>query len=237
MKFTFSYLILNNRDFNKHDIYIKVFAFLFPIIPTWIILNFTKWSANLITIIGFCFGTLGAILGYYISIEYLLYGFLIFLILDFVDGNVAIARGGGTFLGTILDMTSDRIILFASVFTLIHYHLLTDQGHEIMLLLTYLLSFILLDILQLAFLRANKLSSSNLNEEGQSKRMPNNFKTIMSNPIIWIPSRLSSYLFIIIVLLITGLFSIAYWMGIFCVGGEYLTSFIKYLKILNERVS
>ena len=233
MKFTFSYLILNNRDFNKHDVYVKIFAFLFPIIPTWIILNFTKWNANIITIVGFCFGVIGAILGFYISIEFLLYGFLIFLVLDFVDGNVALARGGGTFLGTILDMISDRIILFASIFTLTHYHLLNKQESEILLLLAYFLSFILLDILQLAFLRAKKLSSVNLEEEALSNRVTNNFKTIMGNPTIWIPSRLSSYIFIIIILSITGSFSTAYWMGLLCVFGEYVTSIIKYLKILN----
>jgi len=234
MKFTFSYLIFNNRDFNKHDIYIRIFALLFPIVPTWIILNFTKWSANLITVIGFIFGLVGAILGYYVSIQFLLYGFLIFLVLDFVDGNVAIARGGGTFLGTILDMTSDRIILFASIFILAHYHLLNNQDSEILLILAYLLSFVLLDILQLAFLRAKISSIAMVNEEAPRNRVTNNFKTIISNPIIWIPGRLSSYIFIITVLFIAGSFTIAYWMGIICVFGEYVTTIIKYSKLLPQ---
>lgn len=85
MKFSFSYLIFSNRDFNKHDIYVKLFALLFPIIPTWVILNFTNWGTNMITILGFCFGLLGAILGYFIGIEYLAYGFIIFLILDALE--------------------------------------------------------------------------------------------------------------------------------------------------------
>ena len=230
MKYTFRYLYRDNRDFSKHDAYVKLFGLTVPIIPTWVVLNFTNWSANTVTILGFIFGTTGVVLSYFFGIEYLLYGFLVFLVLDFVDGNVAKARGGGTSLGVILDMTVDRIVLLSSVFTLSFYHLNNEQKEESLFLLVYILTFVLLDVLQLAFLRGK---GAELDKVRANKVGSNDFKNIFSSFLIWVPSRLSSYLIIVVIILATGSYTNAYIAGILCVLGEYITMFVKYSKMLR----
>lgn len=227
MKYTFNYLVFNNRDYSKHDIYTKLFAFLFSIIPTWFILNFTRISANTVTFIGLFFGILGAILGTFIHIDFLLYGFLLFLIFDFIDGNVAKAKGGGSYLGAILDMLSDRTILIVSVFSLINYHLINSQKEEILLLLIYFFGFIFLDVLALLIFSAKKSYKIEANDETNSKNEVNDFRKIIKNPMIWFPGRISSYIFIIAIFLATQSYTLAYTTGILCIISAFFTTFLN----------
>ncbi len=214
MKYSFHYLLFQNRNYGKHDIYIQIFALTFTTVPTWFFLNYTKLSANAITLTGWIFGTLGALLGYFINIQFVLYGFIVFLVCDFVDGNVARAKGGGSYLGAILDMLSDRFVLIASSISLTLFHLDNGDQMEGLFLIVYVLIFLFMDIIKLAFYMAIEHKGVINIKKGGRKTVNNDIRVILSNPRIWVPTRLGSYIFVIVTYLVSHSFMIAYIIGI-----------------------
>ena len=190
-------MVRNNRDYSKYDIYTKIFGLFVSTLPTWLILNFTKLKANHITFLGLVGGTSGAVLAYLFGIQYLLIGFLIFYTLDFVDGNVAIARGGGSFFGTIFDLLTDRIVLMLCTLVLAEYHISSNQPVDVILLIGFTLSFLFVDIIGLSFYTAKDQFGRLVPKETVERKVNNSFSEILSDIEIWIPTRVSSYLFII----------------------------------------
>ncbi|MFC1497437.1 CDP-alcohol phosphatidyltransferase family protein [Verrucomicrobiota bacterium] len=242
IKYSWSYMLRENSNMARFDVYTNVFVCTFAVPLAWIILNFTNISANLVTLVSLLCGVAGAALGAFYGAQWVLAGVCLYLLLDLTDGKVASGRGGGTSLGTFLDMITDRVVLVSSVVSLSYLHLQREEGLEIFLLLLYVLLLFFMDILAYV----NLVSTVKFNAEGllgtnnalKDAEKPNNtMKNIFFDVRRWIPGRLSSYLFIIGGVAITGSFKTAYIIGIIVVVIEYVTWGVKRAVSVMKNVS
>lgn len=233
LKYSFSYMIKNSLKIPKFNVYIKFFILPIAIPLAWLLLNFSNISANTVTFIGLFIGLLGSVLGILFGLEWLLICFTIFYILDIVDGRIASGRGGSTSLGIKLDFFTDRTVLIATLFTLSYYHTLNSQIIEIMLLMVYSLSFFWLDSIYFGNLKASFKSNSQ-NNSTEIGYLNNSINISRFNKWKWVPTRLSSYIFVIIGFIITDSFQLSYIFGIISVVGEVFImvrgKIIKFVK-------
>jgi phosphatidylglycerophosphate synthase len=231
-KYTFEYLLKRNTNFTTIDAYAKIMVVPLRTVLSWVIMNYTSLTANVVTYIGMAAGVLGAVLSIKYGLVSILIGFLVFYVLDFVDGTMARAYGTSSPSGLKLDMFTDRFILGVTVFALIAYHLrVGHQSTEILLILFYYFLFVMLDTSQLAGYAARvKFGLEHENAPSPQNLEINNTLANCFNPMAWLPTRLSSYLFIIIVYVMTGSFIYAYIAGIICVMSDVFKSRLGFIK-------
>lgn len=241
MKYSFAYMLKQNYDLSKVGVYIQLVSCVFSLPIAWLILSFTNISANTITIVSFVLGVSGAVLGSVFGLHWLLIGFSLFLVLDLVDGRVAIGRGGGTEFGAFLDMVVDRCVVMSAAISLACHHMMRSEPVEMFLLVVYVMSLFFMDMLAYA----NLISAVKSGSEGFlgesvvliKKDVNNTFKNTVLDPWHWVPGRMSSYLFVAAAVLITGSFKIAYGVGIAAVLCEYVTLGVKSLIFLAQRTT
>lgn len=193
------------------DILIKLFILPPSLFVSWAIIKFTNISANNITFSGLFFGCTGAIASIKYGINSIVLGFMLFYLCDFIDGVVASSRNGGTRFGAILDMVTDRVVLSITVLALVSFHLRTNDKYEILLVVFYYILFMLIDIRAFSILSADR-GYNVINKTIKPNTLNNNFSFFTLKA--WIPDRLSSYLYIILVYIISGDFTFAYTAGI-----------------------
>ena len=185
----------------ESDRYIAIFVEPLAIPVAWLTLNFTRLSANDVTWISLFCGVLGNLAGIFWHPLFTLIGFFTFYILDFVDGKVARATGTSSAYGKRLDVLVDRAVFSLSVLSLLHFHLANGKNQEIISLIVYALVFFYLDIIEFSGIVMNQST-------GRSTGQP------ASGWMAWIPSRLSSPLFVLIGFIMFQSAGIAYLGGI-----------------------
>lgn len=235
--FSYSYLLKKNVDTRTKDIIIKLIVYPITIPLAWILLNFTSISANALTIFGLISGMLGSFLSFItLDLKYVLIGFIIFYICDFVDGRVASAKGGGTYFGAFLDLLTDRTVFLASMMALVYYHFRMDQSYYMLLSFIYIIFFEYLEVVGYATMSSkykyNKMEK--FVSDFKENTLANNFLL----PTVWFPSRLSSYLVGIIAYFLTSSFQIAYVAAIIAVGFDYFrfvldSAFVRKILKIN----
>ncbi len=192
-----------------NDNYIKLFVEPFSIPLAWLAINFTRLSANQVTLMGFFLGVLGNFLGWIVHPVFIPLGFFAFFIIDFVDGKVARARGGGTPQGKRLDVLVDRAIFCFTVFSLTLYHFSEDENKPVVFLMAYTLAYFYTDIME--------YSAVIMTHDGVVIAPPTREKNLIKifySFSYWIPTRLSSPLFILFGYLFTQNFVVAYLSGL-----------------------
>ena len=210
--------ILGQHVDSADDIYVRIAVYPLAVPVTWSLVNYTRITANQITLCGLLSGVAGCLTSTTTNdLRFLLGGFLVFFVLDFVDGQVASVKGG-TRLGATLDLVTDRTVLFLSIGTLAYHHFRAGATYELLLLIVYLAGYAYMDALILARGRAG-----NRRIETPAESTPNKQRGWGARPAVWIlfPTRLSSPLFFSATLIRSDSFVLAYYAALVAVLAEY----------------
>ena len=180
----------------------------------WLIIKFTNISANKITVFSLVLVVVASIITTYThNLSYILIGFIVFYVLDYVDGKVAYGRGEGSLFGAKLDYIVDRTVVAISVVTLSYYHMIETQLAEMFLLNIFGIWFFWLDSVAYAsfvkVVKEGKYGSTEYKEQLEPYRGIKIFLSFKN----WIPNRLNSYLFIIIGYILSSSYVLAYLLG------------------------
>ena len=133
-----------------HCTFVKVFVDMPGILLAYFVINFTKASANFVTILGGVFALLSAmsVLNNNIIIAGLL--FYCSFILDFIDGKVARLRKTSSNFGKKLDLAFDRIIFVSLTLVYLQYFENNEMLVEKSLLIVFAMMFLTFDVLETA---------------------------------------------------------------------------------------
>lgn len=214
MRYTFTSLIKNNASgLLLFDNYIKVIVYPPAFLLAWVLLNFTRITANQLTLMGFTIGCLSAVASYFYGVPLLVFGFLLAFIVDFSDGIMARNGRSSGETGVLLDIIADRTLLFVIATMLGVYHVRHDQAVEILALLLYILLFIYEDIVAYAVRVAKNRYGKPFIEQGYDLPVLT-FRNAFFKPRHFLPGRLSSPLFLILAGCISGHFVVAYGAGL-----------------------
>lgn len=223
-RYSFAYTWKKNADMTRFDVYTQLVAYVFSLPLAWLLLNYTKISANMVTIAALVVGVAGAGFGAVFGVQWIAAGFFLFLVLDLTDGRVAHGRGGATSLGAFLDMVTDRCVLFSATIALAYRHMLRAEQAEMFLLIVYIVALLFMDMLAYANLIATAKCGKGplgISHAFVTKDIDNTLKNTLSLSR-WVPGRLSSCLFIMAAATISGSLKIAYMAGILAASAEYL---------------
>ncbi len=214
MKYTFKQMAQSNaKGLLEFDFYIKLFVYPFAIPLAWALLNFSKVTANQLTLSGLCVGCLGAVLSHFFGLECLVVGYFVAYIFDFADGTLARNGRGGGENGVFIDVITDRTVFCVCVVMLSAHHVRLGQGLESFLLLLYLLVYLYEDILSYG-LRVAKNRSGQLFAEPRSSLPPLTVRGVLCKANYFLPGRLSSSLLVLLVGSVSRNFTLAYSVGL-----------------------
>lgn len=221
MKYTFNQLVKNNgRGLTTLDLYLKAIIYPWAISLAWLLLNFTKVTANQLTLSGLVVGVLGAVCGFFFGLKFLVVGFFIAMVFDFADGTLARNGRGSGEIGIFLDVVTDRAVLCANIIALMAYHLLSAQHLESFFLLLYVLAYLYGDVICYGLHIAKTRSGGGLSQPSGAGVL--SWVSVFFKPGFLIPTRLSSPLLIIAIGLIFKNLAFAYVMGLLIILLEYV---------------
>jgi len=227
MKYTFSQLVKNNsRGLTTFDLYLKAIIYPWAISLAWLLLNFTKVTANQLTLSGLVVGVLGAVCGFFLGLKFLVVCFFVAMIFDFADGTLARNGRGSGEIGIFLDVVTDRAVLCANAIALMAYHLLLAQHLEAFFLLLYVLAYLYGDVICYGLHIAKTRSGSELSQPSGEDVL--SWASVFFKPVFWIPTRLSSPLLIIACGLGFKNLVLAYAAGLFVVLLEYVREGLRF---------
>lgn len=131
-----------------HCTFVKLFVDMPGILLAYFVINFTKASANFVTILGGVFALLSAmsVLNNNIIIAGLL--FYCSFILDFIDGKVARLRKTSSHFGKKLDLAFDRIIFVLLTLVYLQYFENNEMLVEKSLLIAFAMMYLTFDLLE-----------------------------------------------------------------------------------------
>jgi len=227
MKYTFKQLIKNNGcGLTTFDLYLKTIIYPWAISLAWLLLNFTKITANQLTLSGLVVGVLGAVCGFFFGLEFLVIGFLLAMVFDFADGTLARNGRGSGERGIFLDVVTDRAVLCANTIALMAYHLSSTQHLESFFLLLYVLAYLYGDIICYGLHIAKTRSGSDFTAPSSVGSL--SFSSVFLKPFFLIPTRLSSPLLILGIGLVFGNLVLAYAVGLSVVLVEYAQEGLRF---------
>jgi phosphatidylglycerophosphate synthase len=220
MKYSFRSLIASNiQGLSFFDLYLKVFICPPAMLLAWMLLNYTRVTANQLTFIGLFLGVSGSVCGFFFGLQYLVIGFYTAMICDFADGSLARNGRGSGETGIFLDMIVDRAVLCAACVCVLAHHLQLKQLVSSWLLVVYVLAYLYGDIICYGLHIAKTRTGGALTRPKVSG--DHKFISFFLNPAYLIPSRLSSPLWIVVVKYTWGDFVAAYAVGVLIVMLEY----------------
>jgi len=236
MKYSFKQLVDNNaKGFLSFDIYIKLFIYPLAIPLAWVLLTFSRVTANQVTLTGLCVGCLGAFCSFFFGLKYLAAGYLVAYILDFADGTLARNGRGGGETGVFLDVITDRTVLCFCVVMLMAHHSQYNQATESFVLLLYILAYLYEDILSYG-LRVAKNRAGNLFVEVGPELVPLSIQNVFLQWEHLLPSRLSSPLFILCVGVLSGNMIWAYVVGLLIVLFGYVRG-VRHMLVQKKSIA
>ena len=201
--------IMSRHIASDDDLVSRIVVYPVALPITWLILNFTSISANAITLTGLALGVTGCLLAAITQEIWVLgWGFCLYFVCDFVDGQVASARGGTQF-GALLDHATDHLIRLLALLCLGMHHLLTGESAELFLALCLLGLHNYVDLVLFAKRRATQQHASS----GTRPLPPSRQRVRGAQLSAWkmLPSRLSSPLAFIAAYLAFDSFIVALW--------------------------
>ena len=227
--------IVSTHIASDDDIISRIVVYPVAIPVTWLILNFTTLGANTITLTGLGLGVTGCVLATITKEIWLLgLGFCLFFVCDFVDGQVASARDGGTQFGALLDHVTDHLIRLIAMLCLGFQHLVAGQSLELFLAFCLLGMHNYVDLVLFAKRRATQQHASP-GTRSLPRSRPRGRGAYLS---AWklLPSRLSSPIALITAYIASGSFVVAYSVALVWISVEYVTGAIKFgHRLLAER--
>jgi len=147
------------------------------------------------------------------NLSVLIVSYYMFFILDYVDGKVARARGGGTPEGKRIDIIVDRTVFSFFILGMAYFNYVNDQYLEIMLVLSYSVVYSYIDILEyssIIMLHSKDKKTVIYNDRPE-------FFSAFKRIKYWIPTRTSSPIIVILTLVLTSSFYYAFVIGIFVI--------------------
>ena len=196
--------VINASVIGTHCIYVKLFTDIPAILITYIISNFTQITANTITYCGAIFAIASI---FFIINDNLFIAALFFylsFICDFIDGKLARLRKSNSNYGKKLDLAFDRIIFGLTSISYLYYLEINGMYYEKILLILYIISFLLFDVLDLtmALVKYRNILESIKNKEivkddfneSETEKYFYSIKSIKR----WVPSRIGSVGFVFI---------------------------------------
>lgn len=194
---------------------------------TWLVLARTNINANTLTAVGLLLSVIGCLIAITTSnVVWVVLGFMGFYICDFIDGPVAIGRGGGSYFGAVFDFFVDRITLLFSLLTLGWIHLL--NGDYILVYLCFIYYAVYTQIDMNAFATLNAKFKYGMLSDVRTKHSPsttNCHRTWLKGfqvPLNWVPRRLSSPVLGIVAYCLTSSYVVAYMVAFFALTCEYV---------------
>ena len=132
MKYPFS---LIKKSFHNQEPWINVFLFKYITIPlTYIIVNFTKITPNIISVISLLFGLYSAYSYFVGNAIVAAFSYLISYVFDAIDGKVARITNSGKPYGAWFDMAIDRINLILISTAIAYNYYVTHNDSKLLLL-------------------------------------------------------------------------------------------------------
>ena len=206
--------VIKNLTNQATDNYIKLFVEVFSIPISHFTINRTRLTANNITYLGLFIGIVGFGLSIvFNNLSVLIVSYYMFFILDYVDGKVARARGGGTPEGKRIDIIVDRTVFSFFILGMAYFNYVNDQYLEIMLVLSYSVVYSYIDILEyssIIMLHSKDKKTVIYNDRPE-------FFSAFKRIKYWIPTRTSSPIIVILTLVLTSSFYYAFVIGIFVI--------------------
>lgn len=168
------------------DVWISLVVDTVAIGFTYIILNFTSITANLITFYALIFGIASAISVILDYIELASLFYYISLVLDLSDGKTARLRGTASPSGKIIDLITDRIVFVLLSISYLYTHLSNGQLEIAFHSVVFFIGFLLFDVFELVSV-VGKYYSGDIYV---IKRSTAKYKAKFRDYRMWIPKRL-----------------------------------------------
>lgn len=225
--------ILSKHVASDDDLISRIVVYPAALPITWLILNFTSISANAITLTGLGLGVLGCLLAMLTNeMVWLGVGFFLYFVCDFVDGQVASARGGTPF-GALLDHATDHFIRLIALLCLGFHHFVAGQSTELLLALCLLGLHNYVDLVLFAKGRATQQSDA----QDAGSLPPSRPRVRGAQLSAWklLPSRLSSPIAFTAAYVASDSFAVAYGITLGWISVEYVTGAIKFaVRLLSH---
>ena len=195
--------ILKSSVIGSHCVYVKILTDIPSLGLTFLIVNFTKISANIVTYIGAFLAFASA---FYVYNDNLILASLFFymsFMCDFLDGRIARIKNTASNYGKKLDLAFDRLIFCSMVLMYLFYFEINNMYEEKVLLILFSMIFLSYDVLELTDSLVNYrniLERIKLGKNYNNPSKPENeryfyaFKSIKR----WVPSRVGSIAFIFV---------------------------------------
>ena len=193
--------IVKSSVIGSHCVYVKILTDIPALGITYLIVNFTKISANFVTYIGAMFALVSA---FYVLNDNLILAAIFFYIsfmCDFLDGRIARIRKTASNFGKKLDLAFDRLIFCSLTLIYLYYFEMNEMLTEQLLLILFAMIFLTYDVLEMTASLVNYRDIVQKIKSGSSFSdpfKPENetyfyaFKSLKR----WIPSRVGSIGFI-----------------------------------------
>ena len=222
IRYPFRKLITSSRTgLTTYNIYSKLVAYPPAFLLAWGVLNFTGITANQITLLGFVLGCLGAALSFAWGLPALAVGYICFYILDFTDGIVARNGRGCGEKGVLYDIVAGRTVLCVTATTLAIHHTLQGCSAATAALLVYCLAYLYEDLISYAIRVAKNRYGQSFVEQPRTDG-PLTVRDVFLKPALYLPDRLGSPLFVILVALLSRNMFAAYLVGALLVVSGYV---------------
>lgn len=193
--------VLKSSVIGSHCVYVKILTDIPALGLSYLIVNFTKLSANIVTYTGAIFAIISA--AYVLNDNLILASIFFYMsfMCDFLDGRIARIKKTASSFGKKLDLAFDRLIFCTLILVYLHYFEINDMHTEQILLILFAMIFLVYDVLETT---ASLVNYRDILEKIKSGKQyldpikPENetyfyaFKSIKR----WIPSRVGSIAFI-----------------------------------------
>ena len=167
MKYSYSSI---NRSFHNQEAWINVLFFKYITVPmVYLIVNYTRITPNIISIISLVFGVASAFyyfLGGTITAAFL---YLISYLFDAIDGKVARITKTGKVYGAWMDIFVDRFNLTLISTGIAYHHYLTNDNIKLLLLNSIFLGLVFIGTESRHYIDMHKEKNSVQDEEPKSK--------------------------------------------------------------------
>jgi phosphatidylglycerophosphate synthase len=221
------------------DVYVKLLIEPVTLPLTWLILTYTKLNANTLTAGGLLSSIIGCSIALYtLNPTWIAVGFLGFYICDFIDGPVAVGRGGGTYFGAVFDFFVDRMAILLALVSLSWLQFLNADHILVYFNFIYYAAYTQIDMNAFATLNAKyKYGLLNKVESIKSGALEDRHRAWVQGffiPFNWVPRRLSSPLLGIVAYFLTSNYTVAYALAFIALACEYLLIAPSLIKRLTK---
>lgn len=228
---TFWGMVKHNADLSKSEVWVKFFVYPLSMPISFFLIRYTKISANAVTLIGMLAALSGAVIGLKFGLAWIAVGYFIAYICDFVDGQVARAKGSSP-IGAVLDMLSDRTALITAAIAIAYHLYLRGDAKGVLVILQYISLYFINDSIRVV--AKNNTVGVPVTPQSQAE-INNTIASVFGNPWNWVPHRLSSPVFILLTWLATDKVDYAFFVGIMCCVFDLLSMAMRKIAKITKK--